>query len=50
MAERIAIETYSEIMRWLGDNDPTTRMLIEQINKMEEEHADDMKNLLAKMG
>ncbi len=46
VAERIAIESYSEIARWLGSNDPTTRKLIEEILKTEEEHADDMKNLL----
>ena len=48
VAERIAIQTYSEIIRWLGDGDPTTRILIEQINKMEEEHANDMLDLLAR--
>jgi bacterioferritin len=46
IAERIAIETYSEIVRWLGNDDPTTRALIESILKVEEEHADDMKTLL----
>ncbi len=50
IAERIAIQTYSEIIRWLGDKDPTTKILIEQINKVEEEHANDMLDLLAKMG
>jgi len=50
VAERIAIQTYQEIIRWLGDGDPTTKILIEQINKMEEEHANDMSDLLAKMG
>ncbi|MHB8382208.1 MAG: ferritin-like domain-containing protein [Candidatus Binataceae bacterium] len=49
VAERIAIESYSDIVRWLSDKDPTTRVLIEQILKVEEEHADDMKNLLAKI-
>ena len=49
VAERIAIETYSEIIRWLGNDDPTTRILIEQINKAEEEHANDMSDLLKKM-
>jgi len=49
VAERIAVETYSEIVRWLGDGDPTTRKLIEAILKTEEEHADDMKNLLEKV-
>ena len=46
IAERIAIETYSEIVRWLGTDDPTTRQLIESILKVEEEHADDLKTLL----
>jgi bacterioferritin len=50
VAERIAIQSYSEIIRWLGDSDPTTKILIEQINKVEEEHANDMLDLLAKMG
>ena len=49
IAERIAIESYSEIVRWLGNDDPTSRLLIEQILKMEEEHANDMLDLLAKM-
>jgi bacterioferritin len=49
IAERIAIESYSEIIRWLRNDDPTTRKLIEEILKMEEEHADDLKNLLAKV-
>ena len=48
VAERIAIETYLEIIRWLGDDDPTTRRLIEDILKQEEEHADDMASLLEK--
>jgi bacterioferritin len=46
VAERIAIGTYSAIVRWLGDDDSTTRRLIEDILKMEEEHADDLANLL----
>jgi bacterioferritin len=50
VAERIAIETYSEIIRWLGNDDPTTRRLIEDILKMEEEHADDLANLLESLG
>jgi bacterioferritin len=49
VAERIAIETYSEIIRWLGNDDPTTRTLIESILKVEEEHADDLVNLLQRM-
>jgi bacterioferritin len=50
IAERIVIESYSEIARWPGDHDSTTRRLIEQILKTEEEHADDMANLLARPG
>ena len=46
VAERIAIESYSEIIRWLGHDDPTTRRLMEDILAVEEEHADDMLTLL----
>jgi bacterioferritin len=46
VAERIAIASYSEITRWLGDKDPTTRRMIEQILEVEEEHADDLLKLL----
>ena len=49
VAERIAIESYSEIIRWLGNDDPTTRKVIEDILKVEEEHADDMATLLAQV-
>jgi len=49
VAERIAIESYSEIVRWLGNDDTTTRKLMEEILKVEEEHADDMVNLLARV-
>jgi bacterioferritin len=49
VAERIAIETYSEIVRWLGDSDPTTRRVIEEILAVEEEHAEDLATLLAKV-
>jgi bacterioferritin len=49
VAERIAIETYSEIIRWLGDDDPTTRRMIEDILKMEEEHADDLAGMLTRI-
>jgi bacterioferritin len=50
VAERIAIESYSEIVRWLGADDPTTRKLMEDILKVEEEHANDMSDLLARVG
>ncbi|HEX9888239.1 MAG TPA: ferritin-like domain-containing protein [Nitriliruptorales bacterium] len=46
VAERIAISSYSEIIRWLGNDDTTTRRLIENILQQEEEHADDMLGLL----
>lgn len=46
VAERVAIETYSEIARWLGDDDPTTRRMIEDILKEEEHHADDLAGML----
>jgi bacterioferritin len=49
VAERIAIESYQEIARWLGDGDPTTRRVIEEILAKEEEHADDLRSLLANM-
>ncbi len=48
VAERIAIDSYAQIVRWLADRDPTTRILMEKILKVEEEHADDLKDLLAK--
>src|ERR1700722_9476158 len=48
-AEPIAIESYSEIARWLGNDDTTTRKMIEEILKAEEEHAEDLKSLLQKM-
>ena len=46
VAERIAIESYSEIIRFLGTNDPTSRRMMEEILAKEEEHADDMANLI----
>jgi bacterioferritin len=50
VAERIAISTYSEIVRWLGNDDTTTRRMIEELLAVEEEHADDLANLLKRMG
>ncbi|EFL03960.1 ferritin and Dps protein [Streptomyces sp. SPB78] len=47
VAERIVITTYQEIIRWIGDGDPTTRRLMESILEEEEEHADDLIDLLA---
>ena len=50
VAERIAIASYQDIIRWLGEGDTTTRRLIEQILAVEEEHADDLVTLLKQMG
>src|SRR6266705_1971497 len=46
VAERIAIDSYGEIIRYLGTNDPTSRRVMEEILAKEEEHADDMKTLI----
>lgn len=46
VAERIAVESYTEIVRYFGDRDPTTRVLMEGILAKEEEHASDMHDLL----
>lgn len=46
VAERVAIASYSEIITWLGDGDPTTRRMLEEILAVEEEHAEDMLDLL----
>jgi len=46
VAERVAIETYREMVRYFGDKDPTTRVLLERILAQEEEHANDMHDLL----
>jgi bacterioferritin len=50
VAERIAIDSYREIITYLSDNDPTSRRLMEQILAVEEEHADDLVSLLEQMG
>ena len=46
IAERIAVEHYRELIRYFGDNDPATRVMIEEILKVEEEHTNDMHDLL----
>ena len=46
VAERIAIDSYGEVIRYLGDDDPTTRRILEAILAAEEEHADDLITLL----
>lgn len=50
VAERIAIETYGEMIRYIGDDDPTTRRMLEDILAQEEEHAEDMVTLLEELG
>lgn len=49
VAERIAVSSYQEIIRWLANGDPTTRRVMEGLLAEEEEHADDLRSLLAKM-
>ena len=49
IAERIAIESYSEIIEWLGANDSTTRRMLEDILAVEEEHADDLLSIIEDM-
>jgi len=49
IAERIAVESYSEVARWLGSDDPSTRKLMLEILAVEEEHAMDMKTLIANL-
>lgn len=46
VAERIAVESYHQMIRLIGDKDPTTRRLLEDILRDEEEHADELVNLL----
>jgi len=46
VAERIAIDSYRDIVQYLGNDDPTSRRLMETILAVEEEHADDLVSLL----
>ena len=46
VAERVAVETYRQMIALIGDKDPTTRRLLEEILHDEEEHADELKDLL----
>ena len=50
VAERIVIDSYSEMTRYLGGDDPTTRRMIEEILADEEDHADDLRTLLETLG
>lgn len=47
VAERIAIDSYARMIRYVGDDDPTTRRMLEEILAKEEEHAEDLADLLA---
>jgi bacterioferritin len=49
VAERVAIASYTEIAQWLGEGDPTTRRLFEDLLADEEDHADDLKSLLGRL-
>ena len=46
IAERIAIMVYKEMINWFGTGDPTTRRMLEEILQDEEEHADELSDLL----
>src|SRR5438874_57596 len=50
VAERIAIDSYRDMINYLGNDDPTSRRLMEEILAVEEEHADDLVNLLGELG
>lgn len=50
VAERIAIDSYREMIGYLGNDDPTTRRMMETILATEEEHADDLVSLLEELG
>ena len=50
VAERIAIDSYREIINYVGDRDTTTKRLLEEILATEEEHAEDMKTLMEDFG
>lgn len=50
VAERIAIDSYRDMINYFGNDDPTSRRMLEGILAVEEEHADDLVNLLEKIG
>jgi bacterioferritin len=50
VAERIVIESYSEMIRYLGDDDPSTRRMLEEILASEEDHASELQTLLERLG
>jgi len=50
VAERIAIDSYSEMIRYIAEDDPTTRRMLEGILATEEEHAEDLRMLIQALG
>ena len=50
VAERIAIDSYREMIQYIGDKDPTTRQMLESILAVEEEHADELGSMLEELG
>ena len=48
VAERIAIDSYRQMIEFIGSDDPTTRRLLEEVTAKEEEHAEELASLLAK--
>src|ERR1700737_5524152 len=50
VAERIAIDSYREFIQYLGNDDPTTRRMLEGILASEEEHAEDLRTMLQQLG
>jgi bacterioferritin len=50
VAERIAIDSYTEMIRYIGEDDTTTRRMLEGILATEEEHADDLRTLIERLG
>ena len=50
VAERIAIASYTEIIEWLGEGDPTTKRMLEEILSVEEEHAEDLLSFMSQLG
>jgi bacterioferritin len=49
IAERVAVDSYREMIQYIGENDSTTRRMLEEILAVEEKHADDMANLLEQL-
>ena len=50
VAERIAVESYTEMIHYIGEDDPTTRRILEEILAKEEEHADELLTLIGELG